>query len=338
MHAAPSRRFTMLVAAALLALPPAACATAPAPPPVASTPRSGEADALPAARDIVASGASTIAARPSPDWAVAASGSVWVAGVGPGLQRYDATTGAMTGEIAIYSVCSAMDQGFESVWAMSCDFSSPKLVRIDARSGASIAEIPVPARLPAESSVGAGEGAVWVLTSGSPRQLIAVDPSTNTVARTFPAPEGAVAVRAGLGSVWVSVAAPGQVLRLDPASGEVVATVSVGQSASFLALARDAVWVISGSGTVSRVDPATNTVASTVSVSSSAISGGDIAATADAVWVRVTEDALAVQINPQTNAVVDRLGPSAGSGGVAIADASVWITAHDKQSIWRLPR
>lgn len=30
-------------------------------------------------------------------------------------------------------------------------------------------------------------GAVWMLTSGSPRQLIAVDPSTNTVARTFPA-------------------------------------------------------------------------------------------------------------------------------------------------------
>jgi DNA-binding beta-propeller fold protein YncE len=337
MRVATARRFTTLVAAVLLALP--ACAAAPAPPPAASTPRSGEADTLPPLRDIVASGATAIVARPSPDWAVAASGSVWVAGVGPGLQRYDGKTGAMTGEVAIYSVCSAMDQGFDSVWAMSCDFSSPKLVRIDARSGTSIAEIPVPARLPAESSVGVGEGAVWVLTSGSPRQLIAVDPSTNTVARTFPAPEGAVAVRAGLGSVWVSVAAPGQLVRLDPASGEIVARVDVGRSASFLALAPDAAWVINGSdGAVSRVDPATNTVTSTVKVSSSAISGGDIAATADAVWVRVTEDALAVQINPQANAVVDRLGPSAGSGGVAIADASVWITAHDTQSIWRLPR
>jgi hypothetical protein len=28
---------------------------------------------------------------------------VWVAGVGPGLRRYDVTTGARTGEVAIYS-------------------------------------------------------------------------------------------------------------------------------------------------------------------------------------------------------------------------------------------
>jgi len=56
------------------------------------------------------------------------------------------------------------------------------------------------------------------------------------------------------------------------------------------------------------------------------------------VWVRVTGDAVAVRIDPRTNAVVDRFGPGAGSGGVAIADNSVWITAHDTRTIWRLPR
>ena len=338
MRAATIRRLRTLVAAALLGLSAVACATDPAAPPPAAAPTTGsEPDALPALRDITAIGASTIKASPNPDWAVAAAGSVWVAGVGPGLQRYDAATGALMGEVAIYSVCSAMDQGFGSVWAMSCDYSSPKLVRIDAATGASTAEIPMPARLPAESSVGAGEGAVWLLTSGSPRQLLAVDPGTNAVARTLPAPEGATAVRAGLGAVWVSIATPGQLVRLDPASGQVVATVSVGPSASFLAVGPDAVWVISPSdATVSRVDPATNTVTSTIKVSSG-ISGGDIAASSDAVWVRGTEDALAVRIDPQTNAVVDRLGPLAGSGGVAITDTSVWLTAHDIQSIWRLP-
>ena len=67
-------------------------------------------------------------------------------------------------------------------------------------------------------------------------------------------------------------------------------------------------------------------------------SPGEIAAAADAVWVRVTGDAVAVRIDPRTNAVVDRFGPGAGSGGVAIADNSVWITAHDTRTIWRLPR
>jgi virginiamycin B lyase len=216
-------------------------------------------DALLVPRDVTAAGASTIKASPSPDWAVAAAGGVWVSGVGPGLQRYDATTGAVTGELAIYSVCSAMDQGFGSVWAMSCDYGSPKLVRIDAATGASTAEIPMPARLPAESSVGAGEGAVWLLTSGSPRQLLAVDPGTNTVARTLPAPEGATAVRAGLGAVWVPVATPGQVVRIDPASGQVVATINVGPNASFLAVGPDAVWVrVKDDALAVRIDPQAN--------------------------------------------------------------------------------
>ena len=127
MRAATVRRPRTPVAAALLNLSAVACATNPAAPPPAAAPTTGsEPDAIPALCNTTAIGASAIKALLYPDWAVAAAGSVWVAGVGPGLQRYDATTGAMTGEVAIYSVCSAMDQGFGSVWAMSCDYSSPK--------------------------------------------------------------------------------------------------------------------------------------------------------------------------------------------------------------------
>ena len=136
----------------------------------------------------------------------------------------------------------------------------------------------------------------------------------------------------------MTIAAPGQVVRLDPATGQAVASVPVGRGASFLAVGPDAVWVINASdATVSRIDPATNAVTATITVSSAGISGGDIAASSDAVWVRVTDDALAVRIDPRSNTVVDRVGPPTGSGGVAIAGSAVWITAHDSQSIWRLP-
>ena len=102
-------------------------------------------------------GAVTIKATPNPDWAVAAAGSVWVSGVDPGLKRYNAATGEATGEVAIYLVCLAMDAGFDSVWAGSCSYQSPSLVRIDANTGQPIAEIRLPGRLPAESSIGVGE-------------------------------------------------------------------------------------------------------------------------------------------------------------------------------------
>jgi virginiamycin B lyase len=340
MRTGTAQQLGTLVTAALLTLGAGACGTTAAPPPPAAAPTSigGVPNRLPDVREITA-GSRAITATPNPDWAVAANGSVWIAGVGPGLHRYDTTTGAVTGQVAIYSVCSAMDYGYESIWVMSCDYNSPKLVRIDAATGTASAEIAIPARLPAESSVGAGEGAVWLRTSGDPRRLIAVDPTTNTVARTLPAPDGAKAVRAGLGAVWVTTTTPGQVVRLDPTTGQTLATIKVGRDASFLAVGPDAVWAISASdATVSRIDPTTNTLTATITVSSSAVSGGDIAAAADAVWVRVTDDALAVRIDPHTNAVVDRLGPPAGSGGLAIADTSVWFTAHDAQTIWQLPR
>ena len=82
--------------------------------------------------------------------------------------------------MAAHSVCMAMDHGFESVWAASCSYESPSVLRIDTTTGLTTAEIPMPARLPAESSIGAGEGAVWVLTSGSDRKLVGIDPWDST--------------------------------------------------------------------------------------------------------------------------------------------------------------
>ena len=186
--------------------------------------------------------------------------------------------------------------------------------------------------------MGAGEGGVWVLSNGVPQHLIVVDPSSDKVLRTLPAPSHAAAVRAGLGGVWVSTTNPGSLVRLDPRTGKVVSTIRVGDGARFIALSSNAVWVMNQQdGTVSRVDPISNRVVATIKVSASVIDGGDIAASDRAVWVRVS-DALVAEINPQTNKVVDRLGPAAGSGSVTIAEGSVWITAHDVSSLWRVPQ
>jgi YVTN family beta-propeller protein len=111
----------------------------------------------------------------------------------------------------------------------------------------------------------------------------------------------------------------------------------VGRGPRFLALTQQAIWVMNQTdGTVSRVDPESNRVVATIRVSADPIHGGDIAATDTSVWVRVT-DALAVRIDPRTNEVTDRLGPSVGSGCLGIADGWVWITAHDVLAIWCVP-
>jgi hypothetical protein len=262
-----------------------------------------------------------------------------VAGVEPGIARYDSDTGDKRGGIPVKDVCLAMDVGFGSIWAASCTTANPTLNRVDTKTGRLTARIKLPEVPAEESSVGVDDSHVWVLTEKAPRHLMLIDPGSNRVLRQVPAPSNAAAVRGGLGALWVSTTEPPSVVRLDPRTAKPTATIRVGWGASFMAVGPDAVWVLSqDDGTVSRIDPTSNRVAATIKVTSATVQGGDIAATARAVWVRVSDDALAVRIDPATDTITERLGPAAGSGGVAIAEGSTWITSHDTTSLWRLPQ
>jgi YVTN family beta-propeller protein len=296
------------------------------------------AGGLPPLRDIETLDAKRISGSPYPDWIAVSENRVWVSGVDPGLVYFDTDTQRKLGEHRFENVALDMEVGFGSVWVGSGDSDGALLGRLNASTGQELARIRLPSpRLAEESSVGAGEDGVWVLSDAEPRELIVVDPHSNEVRTVVPAPTGAAAVRAGLGAVWVTTSSPGSLVRLDPRSGAEVATVRVGNGARFLALNQEAVWVMNQiDGTVSRVDPDSNSVIATISVTATPILGGDIAATDTSVWLRVN-DALAVRIDPRVNKVTDRLGPAAGSGGIGVTPDSVWIAAHDVLSIWCVP-
>jgi hypothetical protein len=74
----------------------------------------------------------------------------------------------------------------------------------------------------------------------------------------------------------------------------------------------------------------------TIPAGDGSIDGGDIAVGGGYVWARVS-DSLVAQIDPATDKVVARFGPPAGSGSVAADEDAVWISAHDMNTVWRLP-
>lgn len=332
---------------ALLALVVAACAgppptesptvtVTPAPSPsVASASPSASADpSASAAIDIVEAGATHIDLTGEPDWAAVAGGSAWVAVTG-GVRRIDGSTGELDGLVAVPGViCLAMDVGLDSLWAGSCD--QHLLARIDPVAGSldtPFIDLPVVALQP-EGSVGVGEGGVWLVSIE--HELLFVNPITNRVDDRWPLPDGAAAVRAGLGAVWVTVADEGELLRMDPADPRTARSIVVGEGPRFLAIGEDAVWVMNqADGSVSRVD-AGGSVVATVKVSDAPIGGGDIAVGGGIVWVRTERD-LVVGIDAATNEVIHRYGPPSGSGSVATDGDVVWVTAHDTSSLWRLP-
>jgi YVTN family beta-propeller protein len=289
--------------------------------------------------DIGAAGATQLTVTPFADWVVTAEGSAWVA-VGEAVTQLDGGDGTELATVPVPGeTCLAMDVGFDSVWVGACQADGPSLVRIDPATATVVATIPLPIRdLQAESSVAAGEGAVWAVDDGSIEQLLfKVDPETNAVVATFPMPGGLSGVRAGYGGVWIAKTNSDVVLHVDPTDGSILSEIAVGVRPRFLAVGEGSVWAMNeGDGTVSRIDPATDTVTATIRVTTVPVFGGDIAVGGGSVWARIS-DQLVARIDPATNEVVARFGPPAGSGSVAADDEAAWVSAHDINTVFRLP-
>jgi hypothetical protein len=266
-----------------------------------------------------------------PDWISVAGGAAWVA-TEDGIQRLDHATGAPGVVVPVTSICTAMDTALKSLWAADC--SASELIRIDPGDGTVSKRYPVTsAPIQQEGSVTATRDSAWVATGDV--ALTRIDLRTGKATAT-PLPGMAAGVRAGLGSVWVTLPDKDELLRIDPADGSIVAEIPVGAGPRFLAVGEGGVWVQNNrDGTVTHVDQ-DGAVVATISVDPSGIDGGDIATGGGFVWARITR-ALVAKIDPATDAVVAVYGPGKGSGSVAADDEAAWITAHDVSSIWRLP-
>jgi hypothetical protein len=126
---------------------------------------------------------------------------------------------------------------------------------------------------------------------------------------------------AGFGSIWTLVR--GSVLRLDPSSGHVVASIAVAKTSQSLALGLGSVWIINNSGGILRIDPDTNT---TKSVVSSGTSPAAFAAGLGALWVNeISESSRISKFDPATGTMVSDLQQPMRAF-VTIAGNRLWVT------------
>jgi streptogramin lyase len=97
-----------------------------------------------------------------------------------------------------------------------------------------------------------------------------IDPANNTVVATVTISNRISGIAVGAGSVWVSTFDGANVIRIDPASNEISGRVNTGETYG-IAFAGGSVWALSGSGpTLFRIDPASNQIVQTISVKSTA--------------------------------------------------------------------
>lgn len=132
------------------------------------------------------------------------------------------------------------------------------------------------------------------------------------------------AVAVSTGAVWAGRGDTRSLVRIDPASDRVVATIPIAIEAWYIAASDTAVWVTDWrTNTVVRVNPATNQVMATIPNLPNGPTG--VAIAQGSVWVACSRDNVLLKIDTATNRVVATMPTNPVPLPVVSAFGSIWI-------------
>lgn len=186
------------------------------------------------------------------------------------------------------------------------------------------------------------DGSVWVACSEG--RLVRVDPSSGEIQLDVETGAFIEDIEVGEGAVWVlngSVGIMTELKKIDPASGDVLATITPDAGAFFkdIAVGAGAVWAVGGSAetiaVIARIDPVTAAVSTLIDTGMGpervAVGFGSVYAVGGGFLNADGTGDLGldlVRIDPATNEVVEKLdvGEVDGFPDLALAYDSVWLT------------
>jgi virginiamycin B lyase len=132
-------------------------------------------------------------------------------------------------------------------------------------------------------------------------------------------------------AVWVTATQPNAVVRIDPATNKVAATVALpGEACSDLALGFGSLWVpICGKApALVRIDTTKNAIVATIAVTPANEEGG-IAASDDSVWLVTDKLGTLARVDPSTNSVRQKIAIAPGSYNPIADGGIVWVTGFE---------
>src|SRR6266542_327443 len=194
------------------------------------------------------------------------------------------------------------------------------------------------------SNMTVGDGLLWVISGSS---IVRIDPKTNQVVGDPIEPSIQFEdIAYGDGALWVTTVASGDlgapsdidaVSRIDPQSGDVVATIKVSRGPMSVAFTPEAVWVVNfgqSGDTVIRIDPQTN------QLSSDPIQTGraplSLAVGEGSVWVANHDAHTVTRIDSATNQVVANITVPSEPHRVAFGEGAVWVANWHINSVSRI--
>jgi class 3 adenylate cyclase/streptogramin lyase len=193
----------------------------------------------------------------------------------------------------------------------------------------------------------AGYGRVWVGVHDR-NLVVAINPTTDSVALEAPIGFGFNGIGVGEGWVWASNCESGTVSKIDPRTGEsneidvgIAETVTgiAGETPQLInqagcpatiATAFGSAWVSDPIlGVVYRIDPGTDQVVDHIRVGEPSHDyASDIVEADGSMWVASPKSQTIVRIDPVTDQVEARISVSYKPNGLTVADGSVWVTLN----------
>lgn len=262
----------------------------------------------------------------SPTFGLATGGgSVWVGGLGSGdVIRIDPATGRILKRITVGARVFNLAAAPGAVWAIDNALSTA--VRIDTKTGNVTERVPVGFQ-PYDIEWGfgsawvanAGDGTVWRITNGKVVKKVKVGTE----------PNGLTAYR---GALWVSDHTLGKVVRIDPATNKITATLHIA-GADWITGLGDNFYVSQETNQVSRISVRTLKVTGVVKVARNPLGSAIVG---KQLWVPCIDANEINVVDPATMKVVTHRTTDGGPIAVLSAFGHTWVTQSTGTKLLRL--
>ena len=281
---------------------------------------------------------------PTPGAVKTAFGSVWVAN-GPArtVTRLDPRTNAVIARIPNPDPASVIGVGAGAIWLTS--FPGNSLTRIDPGYDRVTRTISLAPGGAGPIGVTVARGFVWVANhNGEPSTSVSkIDPATMRVVDVIPVGAedfaGPAWILYAAGSIWTNVnSIPNVLVRIDPRTDRILATIPAPSACTQLAGDDTAVWGASGDDPscppgVSRIDPRTNTVVRTFHEGGAADA---VALYQGSLWYGTTTTHKLGQIDTRTNRVTSLVELPGPAFNMTAGLGAIWTTDRDDGILFKI--
>jgi DNA-binding SARP family transcriptional activator/DNA-binding beta-propeller fold protein YncE len=255
--------------------------------------------------------------------------SVWVANTDDGtVSRIDLDRREVIRTIGIGAPAIDLAVATDAVWV--ANGSDGTVSRIDPTADAVVATIDLrgSSELAWNPSYAVDADDDSVWDGWGTHHVLRIDPATNELSATIDVGGVPVGVALGDEALWVVTIAE-RALRIEPHTNAATAEVPIGYPVA-LTTGKQAVWVSDSNGQVWRINPDTGTVTHTTPVGRALVG---LCATDGAVFAANNADGTVIQIDPQDGRVVGVIPVGHAPTDVASRDGAVWVSVQSESAM-----